>query len=128
MFGVFRIDKGKDFHKTGRFFDLLRNLQIRNTLKKFGEAGVSSLKANTPIDSSLTANSWDYTIESEKSKHTITWTNSNVNKGVPIAIILQYGHGTRFGGYVMGTDYINPAMKNIFDEMAEEAWEEVSKL
>lgn len=116
------------FVKTLNFFDLLKQFKINNVLRKFGDAGVSSLKSYTPIDSAITANSWGYTIESTKTTHTITWTNSNINKGVPIAIILQYGHGTGTGGYVQGRDYINPAMRHIFDELAESAWNEVMKL
>lgn len=125
---MFSFKSDGNFAKTLNFFDLLRNLKINATLKKFGDIGVSSLASYTPKDSGITASSWDYTIESTKDTHTITWTNSNINKGVPIAIILQYGHGTGWGGYVTGTDYINPAMKGVFDELADSAWDEVRKL
>lgn len=81
----------------------------------------------TPRDSGKTAESWDYRINRDKDGVKITWTNSNVNKGVNIAIILQYGHGTRNGGYVQGRDYINPAIRPIFDQMAAEVWGEVTK-
>lgn len=122
------IKSSGDFRKTLNFFDVLKRFKINNILRKFGEIGVSSLKSYTPIDSAITANSWGYTIESSATKHTITWTNSNINKGVPIAIILQYGHGTGTGGYVAGRDYINPAMRGVFDQIAESAWNEVTKL
>lgn len=122
------IKSSGDFRKTLNFFDVLKRIKINNILRKFGEIGVSSLKSYTPIDSAITANSWGYTIESSATKHTITWTNSNINKGVPIAIILQYGHGTGTGGYVAGRDYINPAMRGVFDQIAESAWNEVTKL
>lgn len=125
---MFKLTSDGNFGKTLNFFDLLRNLKINATLRKFGDMGVSSLASYTPKDSGITASSWDYVIESTKDAHTITWTNSNINKGVPIAIILQYGHGTGWGGYVTGTDYINPAMRNIFNELADSAWDEVRKL
>ena len=98
-------------------------------LERYGRAGVRALSAATPIDSGETADSWDYTITSGKNSVTITWTNSNVKDemNVPLAVILQYGHATGNGGYVQGIDYINPALKPLFDEIAIKAWEEVTK-
>lgn len=98
-------------------------------LNKYGQMGVDALKAATPVDSGLTANSWGYEIRTsrEMGYYSIIWTNSHVEKGwANIAILLQYGHGTRNGGYVQGRDYINPAMRPIFDEIARKIWEEVS--
>lgn len=95
-------------------------------LKKYAEAGVQALSAATPVDSGKTAASWGYEIEETKSGLTIYWTNSNVNKHVNIAIIIQYGHATGSGGWVEGRDYINPALQPIFDQMADALWKEVS--
>lgn len=95
-------------------------------LQKYGREGVRALSSATPIDSGKTANSWDYEIKQYQGGARISWTNSNVVDGVPIAIILQYGHGTRNGGYVQGRDYINPAIQPIFDKLAKDVWEEVT--
>ena len=86
------------------------------------------LASATPKDSGLTADSWDYEITHDGKETTIAFTNSNISNGVNIAIILQYGHGTKGGGYVAGRDYINPAIQPIFDKMANEAWREVTNL
>lgn len=101
---------------------------MNNILDKYGKQGVSALSSATPVDSGLTANSWTYEIENKGDQVTIFWGNTNVNKGVNIAVILQYGHGTRNGGYVAGRDYINPAIRPVFDAIANEAWKEVTKL
>ena len=95
-------------------------------LEKYGEKGVDLLADATPLDSGLTASSWDYEVESDgNGKYTIQFTNSNISDGVNIAIILQYGHGTRNGGYVVGQDYINPTLKSVFEEMRDELIKEV---
>ena len=93
-------------------------------LDKYGQKGVEELRKTTPVDTGKTANSWDYAIEHTDEGVKLIWTNSNVTKnGDCIAILLQYGHGTNGGGLVIGQDYINPAIKPIFDEMAQESWE-----
>ena len=97
-------------------------------LDKYGREGVAALASATPVSTGLTANSWDYKIERKNGSATITFYNTNIQNGVPIAIILQYGHGTRNGGWVQGRDYINPAIQPIFDKIAEHAWREVTKL
>lgn len=99
-----------------------------NILDKYGQLGVDALSSVTPVDSGLTANSWYYEIDRGKEVSTISFHNSHINEGVPIAIILQYGHGTGTGGWVQGRDYINPAIQPIFDQLADEAWREVTKL
>lgn len=99
-----------------------------SVLDKYGSEGVRALSRSTPIGSGETASSWGYEIEKTKNGYSIYFNNSNVNNGVNIAIIIQYGHGTRNGGYVQGRDYINPAIQPVFDKIAEEAWGEVSKL
>ena len=89
--------------------------------------GVDALASATPVESGLTAASWYFEVESGGGRHRITWKNSNVNGGVHIAIILQYGHGTGTGGYVQGRDYINPAIRPVFDKIEAEVWKEVTK-
>ena len=94
-------------------------------MDKHGQMGVDALSAATPVDSGLTSQSWGYEIKQDDDGVTIVWTNSNINKGVNIAIILQYGHGTGTGGYVQGIDYINPALKPVFKYIADDAWNEI---
>lgn len=117
-----------NFKKTEQFLTRVERAEYAKVLEKYGRAGVDALASATPIDSGLTASSWGYEIRISGASFSIVWTNSNVVSGVPIAIILQYGHGTRNGGYVQGRDYINPALKPIFDKIADEAWREVTKL
>ena len=97
-------------------------------LDKYGREGVNALSSATPVESGVTAASWYYEIEHSSGSAAIQFYNSNVNKGVPIAIILQYGHGTGTGGWVQGRDYINPAIQPLFDKMAEEVWKEVTRI
>lgn len=115
-----------DFSKTEKFLNTINKKLYYRNLQKYAEQGVAALASATPIDSGTTANSWGYEIRQTKNSVSIYWTNSNVNKGVPIAVIIQYGHGTRNGGYVQGRDYINPAMRPIFDKIAESVWKEVT--
>jgi hypothetical protein len=115
-----------DFKKTTKFLDKARSLRMAEFLAPYGRKGVDLLSAATPRDTGKTAESWDYEITSSAESTTIVWKNSNVNKGVNIAILLQYGHGTRNGGYVVGRDYINPALQPLFDEIAQNAWREVT--
>lgn len=117
-----------DFSKLTRFLERAKETVRLGDLDKYGRQGVAALSSATPIDSGLTAESWYYEIENKKGSTTITFYNSNVQNGVPIAIVLQYGHGTRNGGWVQGRDYINPAIQPIFDEIVNEAWREVTKL
>ena len=117
-----------DFHKLNSYLERLKEVFDKGILDKYGEMGVEALREATPKDSGKTADSWDYIITHNKSSASIVWTNSNINEGVNIAIILQYGHGLDGGGYVQGIDYINPAMKEIFEKIAEEAWKEVTKV
>ena len=97
-------------------------------LDKYGREGVAALASATPVDTGLTASSWRYEIQHRNDSVSIAFYNDNIQNGVPIAIILQYGHGTRNGGYVQGRDYINPAIKPIFDKITEDAWKEVTRL
>lgn len=116
------------FERSESFLKRLLKLDIREILESCAREGVEELKRNTPKDSGNTADCWDYEIEYGREKQTIWFTNSNVNNGVPIAIILQYGHGTRNGGYVQGIDYINPSLERVFKRLADDAWKEVTKV
>ena len=113
------------FNKTEQFLKKANKASKTIDLTKYGEKGVAALQAATPTRTGVTASSWYYKIEKSGSKITLSFLNSNVNRGVPIAIILQYGHGTNNGGWVQGRDYINPALRPVFDEMAEAIWKEV---
>lgn len=117
-----------DFSKLTRYFERVKESVKLGLLDKYGRQGVAALSSATPVESGLTASSWGYEITQGNGSAKITFTNSNFNKGVPIAIILQYGHGTGTGGWVQGRDYINPAIQPVFDEIVDEAWREVTKL
>lgn len=114
------------FTKTERFLNRMKCREYLNVLDEFGRDGVQALRNATPVDSGATAEAWDYEIKRARDCTEIVWTNSNINDGVPIAVILQYGHGTGTGGYVQGRDYINPAIRPIFDKIAEKAWKVVT--
>ena len=117
-----------DFSKTKRYLERVKSAARLSILDKYGRKGVAALASATPTETGKTASSWFYEISHDKGSATITFSNSNINKGVPIAIILQYGHGTGTGGWVEGRDYINPAIQPIFDKIANEAWKEVTKV
>lgn len=116
-----------DFSKTMGFLERAKESVKLGTLDRYGREGVVALSSATPVDTGLTARSWYYKIERDKNTATISFFNSNIQNGVPIAIVLQYGHGTRNGGWVQGRDYINPAIQPIFDKIANTAWKEVTK-
>lgn len=116
-----------NFEKLTNYLEKVKEVVKIGELDRYGQEGVKALSEATPKDSGLTASSWYYKIEHNKNSVSISFHNSNVNDGVPIAIILQYGHGTRNGGWVEGRDYINPAIQPIFDRIAEDAWKEVVK-
>lgn len=117
-----------DFSKTSRRLERLKEVARLGILDKYGQEGVAALASATPVESGQTANSWYYTIERTNSSVAIRFNNSHINQGVPIAIILQYGHGTGTGGWVEGRDYINPAIRPIFDRIKNDVWREVTKL
>ena len=117
-----------DFSKLNRYFERLEETANVGVLDKYGRAGVAALSSATPVNTGKTASSWYYDIKRQNGSVSIEFNNSNFNKGVPIAIIIQYGHGTRNGGWVEGRDYINPAIQPIFDRIAEEIWREVTRL
>lgn len=109
-----------------KFLAKMQALDIASICAPLAERGVSALRSATPVDTRLAASSWDYEITGGKSKVTIAWTNTNVEGGFPVAIMLQYGHGTGTGGYVAGRDYINPAIRPVFDEIADAVWKVVT--
>ena len=117
-----------DFSKLTSFLERAKESVKIGDLDKYGREGVAALSSATPIDSGKTANSWSYEITNKNGSVTISFNNSNIQNGVPIAIILQYGHGTKNGGWVQGRDYINPSIQPIFDKIAKDAWKEVTKL
>lgn len=117
-----------DFSKFTRFLERARNTVNLGALDKYGLEGVAALESATPVDTGLTAKSWYYEVEHEDGVAKLVFKNSNIQNGVSIAVILQYGHGTRNGGWVEGRDYINPALQPLFQKIADNAWREVTKL
>ena len=117
-----------DFSKLTRFLEKVKEAVRLGIFDKYGREGVAALASATPVDTGLTASSWYYRIDRTGRSVTISFLNSNIQNGVPIAIILQYGHGTGTGGWVQGRDYINPSIRPVFDRMLTEVWREVTKL
>lgn len=121
-----RFSNKGNFEKTNKFLRKIAEGNFLTKLDAWGRLGVEALSAATPVDTGTTAASWNYEIHKSRDSIILEWTNSNTNKGVPIALLIQYGHATGNGGYVQGRDYINPAMRPVFDKIAEEAWKEVT--
>ena len=117
-----------DYSKITKYLERIKRGVNIKSLEKYAQEGVKALAAATPVRTGLTAKSWYYEIERKDGIIRISFCNSNIQNGVPIAIILQYGHGTRTGGWVEGRDYINPAIQPIFDKLTEDAWKEVSNV
>ena len=124
---MIKIKHKGDFSKVTRYLEKAKKGINISGLKKYAQEGVDALEANTPKDTGLTSKSWYYEIEKEDGLVRISFCNTNIQNGVPIAIILQYGHATRNGGWVEGVDYINPSIQPIFNKLAEKAWKEVSE-
>lgn len=116
-----------DFKNTEAFLKRASKFDVKRVLERYGREGVAALSSATPKDTGLTASSWDFEVIVKDKSYIINFTNSNIVNGVPIAIILQFGHGTRNGGWVEGRDYINPAIQPIFDKIVNDAWREVTK-
>ena len=123
---MIRITQKGNWDKTRKFLGMAKTGLNLQTLKKYGEEGVRALSKATPVDTGLTADSWYYKIVEDEGRLSINFCNSNIQNGIPIAIILQYGHATNNGGWVEGRNYINPAIQPIFDRMTNEAWKEVT--
>ena len=128
MSRMIKITQRGDFSKVTGYLEKLKEGFRRSILDKYGKRGVEALSAATPVNTGLTAQSWSYKIQNTKGRASITFVNSNVNKYVNVAIILDTGHGTGGGGWVQGRHYIEPAIRPIFDELANEAWKEVSSI
>ena len=124
---MIKIRQKGDFNKLTSLLEKTKEGFNIGTLDKYGKNGVAALSSATPIDTGLTASSWFYKIENKNGVAKIEFHNSNVQRGISIALILQYGHGTKNGGYVVGRDYINPAIQPVFDELAKNAWKEVTR-
>lgn len=124
---MIKIRQKGDFKKLTSFLERAKEGLDIGVLDKYGRKGVAALSSATQINTGLTASSWFYKIENKNGVAKIEFHNSNIQNGVPIAVILQYGHGTRNGGYVVGRDYINPAIQPVFDELAKNAWKEVTR-
>lgn len=122
---MIRFKQHGDFQKTKKYLMGIRRPVKYEVLNRFGRMGVDALMANTPVDSGETARAWGYKIEEKGDRISLVFTNSNINDGVQIAVIIQYGHGTGTGGWVEGRDYINPAIRPLFDQMVEEIWKGV---
>jgi len=123
---VIRFKHMGSFKHIEKFFAKATKEDYLQMLARLGQEGVNALASATPTDTGKTANSWNYEIVTDNGRTSIFWTNSNINDGVNIAVILQYGHGTGTGGYVQGIDYINPAIRPVFDKIAQEAWKGVT--
>lgn len=120
------VEMSGDFTATKKWLSKMKSAEIYNALARYGEVGVAALRIATPRDTGATAASWTYEVVKTPGTWSIIWSNTNIVNGVPIAVILQTGHGTGTGGYVQGRDYINPALKPIFDKIVTEAWGEVT--
>lgn len=125
---MIRIKQRGNYAKATRYLEKLKKSTRIDILNRYGQEGVNLLSSATPVDSGLTASSWYYELKSKRNGYELVFRNSNTNDGVLIAIILQYGHGTNNGGWVEGTDYINPVTKELFKKLADEAWREVTRL
>ena len=121
------ITSSGNFKKTEKFLSSMKSQTMFDALEPYARDGVSALAMATPTETGRTADSWDYNIDISESLCRISWTNSNINNGVNIAVILQYGHGTKNGGYVEGRDYINPAISDTFNKLADQMWRAVQK-
>lgn len=125
---MFKISHKGNFEKTTRFLNGALRLKAQKILERYARAGVAALASATPYDTGGTANAWGYRVSVSSRGYSIAWTNSNSNDGVPIAILLQYGHATRSGGYVQGRDFINPAIRPIFDQISSSISQEIANL
>lgn len=124
---MIRVTTKGSFDNVEKFLNRMKRNEQFSALDRFGPVGVAALISATPKESSLTANSWTYEIIQKRGYYAIMWKNTHVEDGVPIAVILQYGHGTRTGGYVEGRDYINPAIQPVFDQIVTDMWKVVTK-
>lgn len=127
MSGIITVTHTGDFSKTRMFLERIKKLNLRSIFDKYGRQGVEELQKATPKKTGKTAASWSYKVEYKKGEAIITWSNSNENNGEVIALLIQYGHGIKNGGYVKGQDYINPAMDKVYKNCLDDVWREVTK-
>lgn len=119
------VSQSGSFDNTDKFINSMKKDEAFRFLDAFGRQGVAALRSSTPVDTSLTSNSWKYEIIKNKGKYSIVWSNINVESGIPVAILIQYGHATKDGGWVDGIDYVNPTMRPLFNKIADQVWERV---
>jgi hypothetical protein len=124
---VISIESKGSFKNTESYLARAKRADAFNVLNQYGAMGVRALAAATPMDTGLSAQSWTYSVEKRRGRYTIVWKNTNVVNGTPVVILIQYGHGTGTGGWVQGRDFINPAMRPVFDQIADAVWREVTK-
>jgi len=124
---MFSFSSKGDYKRTEAFLKMMANGDLFQSLDKYGMKGVNALSKATPVDSGLTANSWKYRVIQDPNRPGVEWYNTNVQNGTQIAVLIQYGHGTRNGGYVQGRDYINPAIRPVFDQIVADIWKQVKK-
>lgn len=122
------VKHGGSFKSLERFLESYNRQNLLNILDRLALDGVYALASSTPIDSGITSDSWGYELITNKNSFGIQWINDSIDNGVPVVILIQYGHGTKSGGFVQGRDFINPAMQPIFDKISQTLWEEVTKL
>lgn len=122
---MFNFNANGSFKKTFSFLESVKNNRLYSDLAQYGKLGVDALSRATPVDSSLTSKSWGYKIVTEKNGYSIVWYNDHVDSGINVAILIQYGHATRNGGFVLGRDYINPAIRPVFDKILDDVWKKV---
>jgi hypothetical protein len=124
---MIEVTSSGDFKKTEAFLLAMKRGEVYDILEKYGQQGRDALASATPIDSGITRESWKYEVVRKNGKYQIIWRNTNVESGIPVAILIQYGHATGTGGWVEGRDYINPAIQPLFDKIANEVWERVKR-
>lgn len=124
---MIKVDVSGSFNNIERFLETMKRGDIFKMLDHYGQMGQEMLAQATPVDSSLTASSWTYEVPKKTGVYEIVWRNTNVESGIPVAILIQYGHATRNGGFVEGRDYINPAIQPLFDKIADDIWERVKR-
>ena len=124
---MINVETKGDFKKLTGFLERVKEIAKFSNLDKYGKMGVEALSKATPVDTGLTSNSWYYEIKRQNGSVELVFKNSNINEGVPIAVVLQYGHGTKSGKWIEGRDYINPAILPIFDKIVDDAWKEVNE-
>lgn len=124
---MIRVDTKGSFAKTEAFFKFLNSKKMFSVLEHYGRVGVDALSRATPVDTRETSISWGYSVNRTGQRYSINWFNTNADDGVNVAVILQYGHGTGTGGYVEGIDYINPAIRPVFDRLLDDVWKQVTR-